>query len=169
MTEVWDVPQLPTQLDRIEAKLDKLLAKKKPVKKRSSKVLYTIAFEKLWSFYPKRAGSNPKKTAYDCYLKRVSEGVRHDEMVRGVVRYANYCHAGNLIGGEFVMQCARFLGHLKEFENDWTIHVKQETVPKDDNKLSSWAAERGYRAAYTGESSAAYRRALKTLHRSSEE
>ena len=157
-----------SQLDRIETMLVDLLAKKKPGKPRSSKVEYNEAFIILWDMYPKRSGSNPKRKAWQQFLKRRSERIMHSEMQAGIQRYKNFCGANGTIGSCYVMQMATFLGAELHFDQSWEIPAKQEAVPKDDNKLSSWAAERGYRGAWAGESHAQFRRALKTLHRSND-
>ena len=110
------------QLDRIEAKLDKLLARKKRVvKPRASKSEYGAAFEFAWLNYPKRAGSNPKNKAAAAYQKRVDEGSSEDALLFCVQDYCAFCDATQKTGTELVMQASRFFGPNREFENDWTI------------------------------------------------
>lgn len=165
-----------SQLDRIETMLVDLLAKKKPGKPRSSKKQkYPPWFEDIWRAYPKRAGSNPKWKAW-CALRARLFGMPEDDAIHyaanrvfnGVYAYKLFCEKTGKTGTEYVMQTATFLGPDKHFKNDWTIPAQADNVPKDDNKLSSWAAERGYRGAWAGESHAQFRRALKTLHRSND-
>ena len=156
---------LVQQLDRIEAKFDTLLAKKKPVKPRSSKKHdYHPAFENIWSDFPKVAGANKAET-YVQYKKRMSEsaGNVNDficDLHASVIQYADYCAAT----GRWLMSPQAFMGHKKHYENDWTIPTQADNVPTDDSKLQSWAAEHGYRGARAGEGYPAYKRALKVLH-----
>ena len=72
-----------TQLDRIEAKLDKLLEAKK--KKPRKKVEYTEDFERAWGYYPKRAGSNPKNQAFAAWNARIRPVYCADELITGII------------------------------------------------------------------------------------
>ncbi len=78
---------------------------------------YTPEFEAAWAAYPRRAGGNPKKSAYRCWRARVRQGASEDELEQGVVRYARFCDATGKTGSEFVMQASRFFvsdDHLRE-------------------------------------------------------
>ena len=85
----------PTQLDRIEAKLDELLAKKaKVVKPRAAKVVYWDSFDVVWKAYPKRAGSNPKIKAFAAFKARSYDDKNEPVwMFDGAKRYAKFCDA----------------------------------------------------------------------------
>ena len=138
MAEVWDVAPPPTQLDRIEAKLDQLLAKKKPKARASKKVLYPFWFESIWAAYPKRAGSNPKAKAWSAINARLkamsgNDGryVAHEYMLLGTIKYAKFCDATGKTGTEYVMQAATFFGPDKHYENDWTIPKKKPSEDPD--------------------------------------
>ena len=167
-TKEFLTKDLHAQLDRIEAKLDQLLAKKKPGKPRASKVpTYTAGFTASWLSYPKRAGSNPKAKAYSAYKKRMIELNDGFEVVqKGVVRYAKFCDATGKTGTEFVMQAATFFGPDKHYENDWTIPAKAEKIPHDDDEMVKWASEKGFRDPKLGESYFQYRKALEAWGRS---
>lgn len=118
---------MESQLDRIEAKLDELLAKKKRVvKPKGSKSDYSDDFMEAWNTYPKRAGSNPKNKAFAAFEKRISDGLANHEEIyfalfEGLRKYKKYCDATGKTGTEFVMQAATFFGPDKHYENDWTI------------------------------------------------
>ena len=61
------------QLDRIEAKLDKLLERKKPKPRAAKKFEYPKIFEKdFWEAYPCTKGGNKKKT-YAIVQQRIKE------------------------------------------------------------------------------------------------
>ena len=143
------------QLDRIEAKLDQLLARKKRVPKaRGSKSEYPEWFEEMWKGYPKRAGNNPKNKAFSAVKARLQEGpessaIVHRElfhrMANGVKRYAAYCDAMGTTGTGIVMHGATFFGPADppNYTLDWTIPKSTETLPKDMGALEQIAVERG--------------------------
>ena len=152
----------PTQLDRIEAMLIELTKKKnhKP-KPKPSNVLYASGFQAMWADdYPKRAGNNPKLEAFDAFSARMKEGSTMKELRDGVLRYAGHCAATGKTGTEYVMQARTFFGPSKPYEQDWTIPASQVKLPRDDEQLQSWAAERGLREAHVGETYYAYRKYL---------
>jgi len=150
----------PSQLDRIEAKLDELLArKKKPVKAKSATEEYPGEFLDVWRIYPKRSGSNPKGKAFSAFNKRIDEGDSWHELFDGAENYHRYCDATGKVGTEFVMQAATFFGPERHYENDWTIpaSVTKAKVPKDNDEMLSWAVNRGMRQPHQGESWNQYR------------
>lgn len=78
-------------------------------------------FEQAWSFYPKRAGGNPKPKAERAWRARLKSGTDPQAMLTGTVRYLEYCRAVGREGTEYVMQAARFYGPDREFEAEWEI------------------------------------------------
>jgi uncharacterized protein YdaU (DUF1376 family) len=64
-------------------------------------------FEKLWSIYPKREGSNPKKPARIKYEKMIRDGVDHDQLVAAVKCYADQ-EAKN-VGTRFISRTVKWL------------------------------------------------------------
>ena len=154
-----------TQLDRIEAMLTELLERKKPKPKRSN-VLYTSGFAGMWNDdYPQRSGSNSKSRAFTAYGARIDEGVSHKELRDGVQRYRVYCEANGSIGTEYVMQASRFFGPGREFENEWIVPDKTESMPKSNDDLVAWSANKGFRTPRAGESWSEYRQAVNELYR----
>ena len=154
------------QLDRIEAKLDQLLAKKKP-KARASKDQYSPHFELAWAEYPRRVGNNSKRKASDAYEKRRLEGVMADELNFATMAYCRFCDA-TTDDKQYVMMASTFYGCQRPYENDWTIPTAPDNVPRDNSELVSWAKDKGYRGAYPNESYPDYRKALEVLHRKGE-
>jgi hypothetical protein len=109
------------QLDRIESKLDKLLApKRKPVARKAKKNKYDPKFEYIWEDYPWCTGANKAK-AYAAYNKRLSESIFSQQLEvaihMAVISYAELCKATD----RTVMLPATFFGPDKHYENDWTI------------------------------------------------
>jgi hypothetical protein len=136
----------PSQLDRIEAKLDELLArKKKPVKAKSATEEYPGDFLDVWRIYPKRSGSNPKGKAFSAFNKRIDEGDSWHELFDGAEKYHRYCDATGKVGTEFVMQAATFFGPERHYENDWTIPkaATRKSLPRNDEDLEAFAVEQG--------------------------
>jgi hypothetical protein len=91
---------------------------------------YPDSFQRAWAAYPKRAGGNPKKTAYRCWRARVREGASEDELERGVVRYAAYCDATGKSGTEYVKQASTFLGPDEHWREDWAVPSKSGGAPE---------------------------------------
>jgi len=134
------------QLDRIESKLDLLLAKKKTVKRKP--VEYGHGFEQIWYKYPSRLGGNPKIKALSAYNARVYESednadtVFH-EVFHGVKRYASFCDDTNKTGTEFVMQACRFFGPDKFYLEKWEIPAEEIHLPHEDSGLEAFAVLHG--------------------------
>ncbi|WP_228351059.1 MULTISPECIES: hypothetical protein [Limnobaculum] len=82
---------------------------------------YSDEFEKAWSIYPKREGSNPKKDAYRSWNARLKEGVTSEEMLQGVIAYAEFCKEKKQLNTAYVMQAKRFFGSENEFQSDWKV------------------------------------------------
>ena len=130
-------------LDRIEAKLDKLLEKKKPVKARASrKHTYSDKFEDIWKDYPKVSGANKAK-AYTAYLTRLRYSHQPLQLSVSihiaVIKYAELCKET----GRWAMLPATFFGPNKHYESVWDIPAKKLTVPRDDNLLAAFAVKHG--------------------------
>lgn len=90
-----------------------------PQKPKPSVAPYPDDFEAAWSSYPKRAGGNPKKSAYKAWSARRKQGVPAETIRAGVERYAKYIRAKGDERTEFVMQAKRFFGPNAEYDNDW--------------------------------------------------
>ena len=155
----------PTQLDRIESKLDELLARKKRVvKAKGSTDDYPEWFEKIWAEYPKRSGSNPKRKAFDACNSRVKEAFKingyvdcADYLWSRTVDYCKYCDAVYQ-DKRYVMQAATFYGYSKPYEGDFAIPATKLTVPSNDDAMLKFALERGMREPKVGETWQEYRR-----------
>ncbi|EGH9933081.1 helix-turn-helix domain-containing protein [Salmonella enterica] len=90
-----------------------------PEKNRSSKENYSNEFETAWQAYPKRAGGNSKAAAYKAWKARLKDGVKPDDMLAGVKRYAAYVKVTGSTGTQFVKQTATFFGPDRHFEEAW--------------------------------------------------
>ncbi|CAB1224114.1 hypothetical protein [Serratia liquefaciens] len=86
---------------------------------RSAKREYSPEFETAWLAYPKRAGGNPKPSAYKAWNARLHEGVTPETLLAGVKRYAAFVVATGKLGSEYVKQAATFFGPDRHFEETW--------------------------------------------------
>lgn len=80
---------------------------------------YSPEFEEAWLAYPKRAGGNPKATAYKHWKARIADGATASELLAGVQRYAAYIRTTGKLGTEYVKQAATFFGPDRHFEESW--------------------------------------------------
>jgi len=163
-------PEKAAQIDRIEAKIDQLLEKKKSKpRKPRQKIDYWTIFEDAWRAYPKRQGGNPKGKAFSAYKTRLYQdgAISGDNnWIRachaGVERYAEYCDATGKTNTEYVMHAATFFGPEKHYLNDWH-YDKRLKLPKNNEELVKFAADNGLPVPYEGqatESWEVYRRRL---------
>jgi len=153
------------QLDRIEAKLDRLLEKRKPTKPKSAKFnVYDDKFLSIWLDYPSMSGANKAK-AYSAYKKRLSETKQPLQLSvnihMAVIKYAKFCKATN----RYVMLPSTFFGPARHYNDNWNVPVVADTAPTDNQKLQGWAESKGLRTPRPGESWDMYRRAVTQLYR----
>ncbi|MDJ6542625.1 helix-turn-helix domain-containing protein [Salmonella enterica] len=90
-----------------------------PAPARSAKQDYSPEFETAWQAYPKRAGGNSKSAAWKHWKARLKDGVKPEDMLAGVKRYAAYCQTTANIGTQYVKQAATFFGLDRHFEESW--------------------------------------------------
>ncbi|ENR8889193.1 helix-turn-helix domain-containing protein [Citrobacter koseri] len=90
-----------------------------PAPARSAKQDYSTEFETAWQAYPKRAGGNSRSAAFKAWKARLKDGVKPEDMLEGVKRYAAYCRATSNTGTQFVKQAATFFGPDRHFEESW--------------------------------------------------
>jgi hypothetical protein len=137
-----DISTIPSDLMRIEEKLDWIIAHlSKPKKTNNRKTHeYTAEFEEIWGSYPLRAGGNSKQKAFTAYRMRQMEGVPITQMQTGTDRYRKYCAATGKLKTEYVMQASRFFGSNREYENEWVV-PKDATTPKTNDDWSDKAKE----------------------------
>lgn len=103
-------------------------------KPKPSATPYPDDFEAAWSAYPKRAGGNPKKTAFKAWSARRKQGVPAETMQVGVERYAQFIRAKGDERTEFVMQAQRFFGPNAEYDNDW-LPPAARTSQRQDGRM----------------------------------
>lgn len=87
--------------------------------KRSSRDVYSPEFEEAWQAYPKRAGGNSKAAAFKAWKARLKDGVKPEDMLAGVKRYAAYVRTTGSVGTQYVKQAATFFGPDRHFEEAW--------------------------------------------------
>lgn len=87
---------------------------------------YPESFERAWSSYPRRQGSNPKKGAYRAWRVRRKEGYSEGRMEAGAAAYARYVRADETEGTRFVMQAKTFFGPDCHFDQEWQAEHEPE-------------------------------------------
>lgn len=90
-----------------------------PAPARPAKQDYSPEFETAWQAYPKRAGGNSKAAAYKAWKARLKDGVKPEDMLAGVKRYAAYVKVTGNAGTQFVKQATTFFGPDRHFEEAW--------------------------------------------------
>jgi uncharacterized protein YdaU (DUF1376 family) len=100
-----------------------------------------------WQQYPKRSGSNPRRSAERAWHARVAEGVHEADLLAGVERYRSYCEANRSIGSSYVMQAQRFFGPNREFEDAWTSPPATPVDPLEQRAAAIVDEDRAREAA----------------------
>lgn len=120
---------------------------------RTVKQDYSADFETAWQAYPKRAGGNPKQSAWKAWSARLREGISAAEMLAGVQRYAVYVTNTRKAGTEYVKQAATFFGPDHHFAESWAVPSQQCSTPAQNRHsgfgqrdygnttIPSWASE----------------------------
>lgn len=112
---------------------------------------YSDEFEQFWELYPKRAGGNPKRPAYERFRSLVKRGqATVEELLDGVRRYAAFCEETDKVGTEFVKQ-AKFW--LSPGEALWK---EAWTTPEAEQRAEFERQMEAKRAARTPEQQALY-------------
>lgn len=91
-------------------------SKKKTKRKKHE---YTAEFERAWKVYPRRAGGNPKRRAFQAWNARLAEGHPSASIIDGIKRYRRYCEATGKVGTEFVRQTSTFFNSDEAFLEAW--------------------------------------------------
>lgn len=107
-------------------------------------------FEAALANYPKRAGNNPKRTAYKAWCARRAEGVTLQALHGGVQRYARWCVATGKVGTEYVMRASTFFGPDRPFEQGFPIAPDTESAPRIEHRCIS-VDEHGTRCMADGD------------------
>lgn len=108
-----------------------------------SKQPYTEEFEEAWSSYPRRLGSNSKKSAFKSWNARLKQKVPMSDLTSAIHNYAYYCERTDKLNTEYIMQASRFFGSNEEYKNFITIEVINEDFnkqQKSSNKFDGYAA-----------------------------
>ena len=149
------------RLDQIEAKLDLLLAKKKPVQKLANKKptdeALCIAFNQWWSVYPKKVN---KHQTFNKWKK-----IRPDVDVVVADTLNRIKNDQSWQDRQYIPYPSTYLNG-RRWEDDITpLTVKAAAIPADNNDLEAWAVDKGLRNPRPGESFEQYRQAVNQLYR----
>ena len=90
-------------------------------------------FDEVKEAYPKRGGGQRWQDAERFYNTRIQEGVTHQEILAGVLRYRDYCNQTGKTGTEYVQQAATFFGRNQGYKEPWTM----PSIVQDIRQLSA--------------------------------
>jgi len=99
---------------------------------------YSAEFESFWTEYPKREGSNSKKTAFKAWNARLRSGVKAEDLILAAKRYAAQQFAAGNLGTPYVKQAATFLGADEHFREVLASNIHPIRQGRDgDGKLQA--------------------------------
>lgn len=75
---------------------------------------FVALFERFRAAYPKRDGANPRKPAFDKFVRLLKSGIDLDAIIGGAGRYADECRRKQIVGTEKVAQAITWLN-----QNRW--------------------------------------------------
>ena len=78
-----------------------------------------VGFDAVRKAYPKRAGSHRWVEAEKAYSARLKSGVKSEDILAGVLRYAAYIKSTGKEGTQYVLQAATFFGPSEHSREDW--------------------------------------------------
>ena len=93
-----------------------LNTKELKTKESNTEELYNVEFENLWKAYPRKMG---KLQAMKHYKKARKDGATYDEVMDGIVAYANYIKATNTEDRYIKHGSTFFSEHA--WQDDWTV------------------------------------------------
>lgn len=106
------------------------------------------AFDRFWSAYPKRQGSNPKAPAEVKFARAVANGADPDHIISAARRYA--ADLGSKVGTEYVAMTTTWLNQ-KRWQDypkpDSTLPLQQDTrvfVEIDSPQWKAWRRLRSW-------------------------
>jgi hypothetical protein len=83
-------------------------------------------FAEFWAARPRRSGGDPRGAALKAYRARLKEDVTAEEMLDGIRRYAEFCHA-TVDNPKYIKMTSTFLSKDGRFwEEDWLVPGRQE-------------------------------------------
>jgi hypothetical protein len=111
-----------------------------PVKprKRDGQYEYPEPFERAWSEYPSRDGSNPKTGAYKAFRARVKSGDDPDQMIEAAKHYRKHCDRKEQTGTSFVQQAATFYGPSEPWREFVEPGASNGAIPESEGS-QHWA------------------------------
>lgn len=91
---------------------------------------YPPDFEEAWAAYPKRAGGNSKREAFNCWKARIRSGVQPQTLLDGVLRYAAMVRQCGKEGTSYVKQASTFFGPAEHYLDAYEVDPQQLMAAK---------------------------------------
>jgi hypothetical protein len=114
------------------------------------------AFERFWSAYPKRSGSNPKAPAHAKFVRCVARGCDPESLIAAARAYAK--ELGPKVGTEFVAMATTWLNQQRW--QDYSTVIKPGALFQDptagaekvfvDVDTPQWRAWESWRRSHEG-------------------
>ena len=98
-------------------------------KKLNGSYQYPPPFERAWSEYPSRDGSNPKTGAYKAFRARVKDGDDPEDLIRAATHYRQECDRREQTGTPYVQQAATFWGPSEP----WREFIEPPRIHRNGN------------------------------------
>lgn len=99
----------------------------------------------IWPVAPKRAGNNSRKDARAAFVVAVKNGADPHAVKAGLIGYAAYCRAENLIGTPFVKQLGPWLraalweGYQPVHDPPASVAMAPPGAPTHEELLAKWS------------------------------
>lgn len=85
----------------------------------------TERFEHIWQHYPNKKG---KANALKTYKRLVKDGIRDEDIIKGIKSYTRYCLA-NRTDKQYMKHGSTFFNE-RAWEDDWTTEGQPVTIPQ---------------------------------------
>lgn len=110
------------------------------------------SFERFWSAYPKRLGSNPKQPARMKFLKLVALGENEQAIVNGAHAYAQQQRSANKVGTEYIAMAVTWLNQRRWEDYDAPLNPVAAAAAKVFVEVDTpqWKAWEGWRRSCEG-------------------
>lgn len=151
--------QIEAKIDRLLAIVDKPKVVRKPKVATEAEIFNRMSFDCWWDQYPKKRGD--KKRCFAIWVKNDLSSLQTTLILDVKNRIANDQQWQDI---QYIPNPQTYLNG-KLWENALIpIWEKIEPLPRDDNKLMSWAADHDYPGPYKAETYTAYRGRLQAIH-----
>ena len=98
---------------------------KETEEKKTAEKVYFDAFRDA---YPRRVGGQRWPDARRCFERVLRQGISQYFLVTKARAYRDFCESKKILGTEYVMQAATFLGRGGGWEEDWSTETRFDSA-----------------------------------------